>query len=205
MDQIINEKVRRELERQKIAEKDDRDQFRRDVDLSNHNLMMAREHNDNIEKRKEKLIDDIQINALEESWRQRCEFKKKRDLVNHIARKGQVEQIQRRETEMIKEKRQQKQENLLFNEHESSERQKLRENSWQHRLKCYHHGRELLEQTKAEELRDAAEKQKLNETLMLVAQERARCETSGLEFVKSCQDVLPLHPNLLIIQKGKKN
>jgi len=40
---------------------------------------------------------------------------------------------------------------------------------------------------------------------MLAAEERERCERMGKEFVKSFQDVLPLHPNLVVIQRGKKN
>lgn len=205
MDQIINEKIRVELERAQNAEKKDREHFRREVFGYLDHLMVTREHNQNVEKEKEKLIEDIRARESEESWKRRCEAKQKRELVNQIARIGQVDQIKRHEKQMIEEMNKEKHEIAAFNEREALERKKIREGLWQQRLKAYHYGCELMEQRKAEELRDLAEKQKLNETLMLAAQERDRCETMGREFVKSYQDVLPLHPNLLIIQKGKKN
>jgi hypothetical protein len=205
MDQMNNERIRQELERHQKAEKDDRDKFRREVFGYLDHLMVTREHNENVEKEKEKLIEDIRVKASEDHWKQRCETKHKRDLVNQVARIGQVDEIRRRELQMIEEISKEKHENAMFNEREALERQKIKEACWQQRIKAFHYGRDLLEQRKAEELRDLAEKQKLQESLMLVAQERDRCETMGLEFVKSFQDVLPLHPNLLVIQKGKKN
>lgn len=205
MDQIINEKIRVELESAQNAERKDREHFRREVFGYLDHLMVTREHNENVEKEKEKLIDDIRAKEMEERWKQRCELKQKRELVNQIARSGQVDQIKRQEKQMIEEMSREKHENLVFNEREALERKKIKDASWQQRIKAYHYGCELLEQRKAEELRDLAEKQKLNESLMLAAQERDRCEAMGREFVKSYQDVLPLHPNLLIIQKGKKN
>lgn len=204
VDQMINEKIRKELQKAEDAEKADKEQFRRDVFTFLGHDMMTREHNKSVEREKDKLLDDIQVKSAEDEWRNRCETKQKRLLVNQIARIGQVEQIKRIEKQMIEESAKEKEENAAFNEREMFERRKIKEAQWQQRLKAYHYGRELMEQRKAEALRDLATKQKLNEQLMLAAQERERHEVIGHEFVKSCQDVLPLHPNLLIIQKGKK-
>ena len=167
--------------------------------------MVTREHNKNVEKEKEKLIEDIRVQADTEQWKNRCEKIQKSQIVNKVARVGQLEEMKRRERERIEEITKQKQENDVFNQRESLVRQTLKETAWQQRLKAFHYGNELLEQRKNEELRNLAEKQKLDESLMLIAQERERCETMGREFVKSYQDVLTIHPNLFIIQQGKKN
>lgn len=204
MDQMINAKIYAELQKAKNDEKCEREQFRREVFGYLDHLATTREHNLNVEKEKEKLIEDIRVKTVEDQWKQRCEVKQKREIVNKIARIGQFEEMQRREKERIEEIARQKHENEVFNLKESLERQKQREAAWQQRISNYRYGCELMEQRKSEELRKLAEKQKLEESLMLVAQERERCETAGREFVKSCQDVLPLHPNLLIIQQGKK-
>lgn len=204
-DQLINERIRQDLLRAEKAERDDREQFRRDVFTYLDHLMSTRRHNSQIEREKEKLIDDIRAKALEDEWQKRCETKQKRVLVNQIARVGQVDQIRWQEKKMIEEASKEKHENAEFNAREMMERQRLKEMQWQQRLKAYHYGRELMDQRKSEELRDMAAKQKLNEDLMLAEKERQKCESMGHEFVKSCQDVLPLHPNLVIIQRGKHN
>lgn len=205
LDQIINEKIRKELKQAEDVERADKEQFRRDVFTYLDHLLMTREHDRSIEREKEKLLEDIRVKADETEWRNRCELKQKRLLVNQIARIGQYEEMKRIEKQAIEESSKEREENASFNEREMLERRKLKEAQWQQRLKAYHYGRELMEQRKAEALRDMATKQKLDEQLKLAAQERERSETIGHEFVKSCQDVLPLHPNLLIIQKGKKN
>lgn len=205
IDQMINDRIHNEMKRQQNKEKEERDQFRRDVFSYLDHLMVTRQHNENVECEKEKLIEDIRQKAAEDEWRLRCDAKKKRFLVNQTARLGQVEQIKLQEKQLINEAAKLKNENEAFNEREMFERQKIKESQWQQRLSAFRYGRELLEQRKTEEIRDLAEKQKLNESLMLAEQERKRCETMGKEFFKTYQDVLPLHPNLLIIQKGKKN
>lgn len=204
MDQMINEKILAELQKAKNDEKSEREHFRREVFGYLDHLATTREHNLNIEKEKEKLIEDIRVKAAEDQWRQRCEFKQKRENVNKIARISQFEEMKRREKERIEEIDRQKRENEVFNQKESLERQKQKEAAWQQRLANHRYGCELMEQRKAEELRNLSEKQKLEESLMLIAQERERRETTGMEFVKSYQDVLPLHPNLIVIQQGKK-
>lgn len=204
-DQAINEKIRKDLEVSQIAEKTEKEQFRRDVYNYLDQLMIIRHHNKNVESEKEKLIADIQAKHDEDSWKSRCDTYQKRLLVNQNARRGQVQQIKIQEQLMFEEAAKTKHENSLFNERERLERLKIKESKWQQRVKAFNYGRELMEQRKSEELRDATEKQLLNETLMLASQERERCEMMGLEFVKSHQDVLPLHPNLIIIQRGKHN
>lgn len=157
------------------------------------------------ESEKEKLIDDIRQKKIENEWKKRCELKKKRDLVNQQARSIQVHQIMEQEKAKIREAAEEKAYNLSFNERESNERIKLQEEKWKHRVKGHHYGQELLEQIKMEQLRDLEVKQKLEEQLKLAAIEREQRETMGREFIKSCEDVLPLHSNLLIIRKGKAN
>lgn len=154
---------------------------------------------------KEKLIDDIKKQRNENEWIKRCEFIKKRELVNQQARSIQVHQIIEQEKKKIRDAAKESEENLKFNERELNERMKLREEKWKDRVKAHHYGQELLEQRKMEHLRDLAEKQKLEEQLKLFAIERDQRETMGREFVKSFEDVLPLHSNLLVIRKGKSH
>lgn len=203
-DQMINEQIRKDLEKCQSDEKADREQFRRDVFTYLDHLMMTRHHNATVEREKEKLLEDIRKKAAEDEWNQRCEMKQKQMLVNKVARTSQFSEIKRIEKSMKEEAARCEEENAAFNEREMMERRKIKEAQWQHRLKAFHYGRELMEQKKAEQLRDLAAKQKLTEQILLAAQERERCETMGREFVQSYQDVLPLHPNLVIIQKGKK-
>lgn len=204
MDQIINEKIRMDLETDIKAERAEKERFCRDVFTYLEHLSATRHHNDTVEREKEKLLEDIRVKTNEDEVRKCCEAKQKRLLVNQVARLGQVEQIKRIEKLMTEEALKEKKENEMFNERELLERVKIREAQWQQRLKAHRYGRELMEQRKNEELRDAAEKQNLHERLVLAAQDREQSETMGNEFVNSYQDVLPLHPNLLIIQKGKK-
>lgn len=203
-DQLNNERVRQELARQKLAESSDRQQFQREVFCYLESRMMAREHERNVECKREKLISDVQSKAAENEWIERCRLQQKRKLVNQVARLGQVEQIKRREQGMIDTASRERQENAIFNERENLERQHLRYSRWQQRLKAYDYGCGLQDQIKSEHLRDLAEKQKLNEQLMLADKEREKHEAMGLEFVRSFQDVLPSHPNWMVIQKGSK-
>lgn len=204
-DQMINEKIRKELESKQKSEKEEREQFRRDVFLYLDHLMTTRHHNKNVECEKLKLIEDIRKKTDENEWNDRCEARQKRLLVNQVARLGQVHQMRSQKKAAIEEAAKEQEENSAFNIRELKERKKIQEAKWQQRLKAYDYGRELIEQRKSEELRDLAEKQKLSESLMLAAQERERHESMGNEFVKSYQDVLAIHPNLRIIQKGKHN
>lgn len=203
-DQLNNERARQELARQELAEKNDRQQFQREVFSYLENHMVTREHERNVDCKREKLISDVQSKAAEDEWIERCRLQQKRKLVNQIARLGQVEQIRRREQGMIDAASREKQENAAFNERENLERQHLRYSRWQQRLRAYDYGCGLQEQIKSEHLRDLAAKQKLNEQLMLADKEREKHEAMGLEFVRSFQDVLPSHPNWMVIQKGSK-
>ena len=204
LDQIINEQIRQDLERDQKVETYEKEQFRRDVFSYLDKLMMTRYHNKNVEKEKEKLIEDIRVKLAEDEWQRSREFNQKRQLVNKIARLGQVEQMKRQEKQMFEEAVQEKKENKVFNEREMMERQTIEEQKLQQKLKALRYGRELLEQQKNEHLRNLAEKQKLNEEILIAAKERERFEAMGHEFVKSYQDLLPLHPNMVIIKKGKK-
>lgn len=203
-DQLNNERIRQELERQKLAEKNDRQQFQREILSYLENHMMTREHERNVECKREKLINDVQFKAAEDEYVERCRLQQKRKLVNEIARLGQIEQIRRQKQEIIDAAYREKQENAVFNERENREREKLRHFRWQQRLQAYDYGCGLQEQIKSEQLRDLAAKQKLNEQLMLAEKEREKHEAMGLEFVRSFQDVLPSHPNWTVIQKGSK-
>lgn len=193
---MINAQVHLQLEKKLEAEKAEKEQFRRDVD----ELKMARQYYKDVEKAK-----DIGNKAFEDEWNQKwIRFgADEREEINKLARLGQLEQIKRSERLMKEEVKKEREDNFNFNEREMLERQKNKEARWQQRLKAFRYGRDLLEQKREEELRNLAEKQKLNERLMLADQEREKCGTMGCAFVNSYQDVLPLHPNLLIIKKGK--
>lgn len=204
MDQLINERIKRDLERDQNAEISEREQFRRHVFGYLEDLATTRHYNQNVEIKKEKLIEDIRVKLDADDWQRSYEAKEKRQLVNKIARIGQVQQMKRKENLMFEEELKEKEDNKMFNEREMMERQNIKEAQWQQRLKAFRYGQELMEQRKDKELRDMAEKQKLNEELLLAAKEQEKFEAMGHEFVKSYQDMLPLHPNLLIIQKGKK-
>lgn len=204
LDQLINERIQRDLERDQNAERAEKEQFRRDVYSYLEDLEMTRYHNKNVEKEKEKLIEDIRVKLADDEWQRSCEFKQKRQEVNRIARTVQVHQMKSQERQTFEDAVKEKAENKVFNEREMMERALIEESKRQQKLRALRYGRELMEQRKAEELRDLAEKQKLHESLTLAAQERDRMEAMGQEFVKSYNDLLPLHPNLLVIQKGKK-
>lgn len=149
----------------------------------------------------DKLIEDIRIRAASVELRECKNEKQKRLLMSMDTRRGQLHQINQNELQLIKNASKKKQEDFLLNEFVMKDRQKLKET--QLNLKCFaqNYGRELLEQCKAEELQQLQEKQMLDETLLKDAHERQRCETMGKEFVNSYQDVLPLHPNLILINK----
>lgn len=204
IDQIFNEQIQHELEKEVEARKAEEAHFQREVNHYLDYLRQQRQRLDLEEKEKEKLIEDVRKKKCDDEWIKRCQSYKQRLAINEDARKGQRHQIftqeKLKQDEAIKEKHF----NCSFNDREMKEREKLKEEKWQHRLKAFRYGQELMEQQKLEELKRKAEKQKLEEELMLIEKERQRCEEMGKEFVKSSQDVLPLHPNLRIILKGKK-
>ncbi|CRL04768.1 CLUMA_CG017828, isoform A [Clunio marinus] len=204
-DQMINERIKREIRMKEEAERIEREHFRLNVFTYLDHLMKTRRHNENFEREKEKLLDDIHKKTLEKEWNERNQFNQRRLIANKTARLGQLEQIRKKELSENQEIEKEKKENFVFNELEMIERDKIRENLRKQKFKAFHYGRELLEQQQEEKLRDLAYKQKLNEELLLAEKERQRHEAMGHEFVKSFQDVLPLHPNLLIIQSGKHN
>lgn len=203
VEQRINDRIRNELERHEMAQKSDRELFQRQVFHYLEHLMKTRHENELTEREKQKLVDDIRMKITEDDWKICCEQKQKRLLINQSARCGQIDQIRQQEKIMTAEIAREKHENEIFNEREMLERQRIKEEQWQTRLQRYRYGQELLEQQKTEELRNLAQKQKLDEELLKIAQEHERCEKMGSEFVNSYQDILPLHPNMLIIRRGK--
>ena len=203
MDKVINEQIRTELSKRTNVETNDREQFRRDVFSYLDNLLENRQHNRKVESDKEKLIEDIRAKASEDEWHKRCEFHQKRKLVNKSARLGQFEQIQKNEHNIFLDILKQKQENHILNQRELLERQNIKEEELQRQNLKLIYGRELLEQHKTKQLQDFAQKQREDEQQKQATEEVEKFEKSGYEFVKSCQDVLLLHPNILIIQKAK--
>lgn len=156
------------------------------------------------ESEKEKLIEDIRQKKNEMEWARRCEFRYKRELINKEARAIQIHQIKEQEKMRLREAEKEKEENFKFNERELNDRLKLNEEKYMKKVKAKLYGKELMEQKKLEELRDLAEKQKLDEHLKLAEIEREQKETMGREFIKSYQDMLPIHSNLLIIRGAIK-
>lgn len=204
LEKELNLKIQKELELDAERRKVECENFRQSVFDYLESFIETRRHHEQIEREKEKLNEEIMRKFNEEQIKNQKEFYKKRKVVNEVARLGQLQQIYEQKQNVLEELTKIKAENFKFNERENFERQKIIEENYQKRLQAYHYGCELKEQKKSEELRNLAEKQKLEETLMLAEKERERHETMGREFAKSLQDVLPLHPNLLIMQKGFK-
>ncbi|KAL7030011.1 hypothetical protein ACKWTF_006475 [Chironomus riparius] len=203
LEKILNKKIENDMIKEENARRSDQEHFRSEVFHYLDYLRKTRHQNDIEQCEKEKLIDDIRKKRNENEWIQRCEFVKKRELVNQQARSIQVHQIIEQDKMKIRDAAKEREDNLKFNERELNERMKIREEKWNDRVKAHHYGQELLEQKKMEHLRDMAEKQKLDEQLKLFAIERDQRETMGREFIKSFEDVLPIHSNLLVIRKGK--
>lgn len=67
------------------------------------------------------------------------------------------------------------------------------------------YGKFLLEQVNEENVRKKKEKQELEDSLLKIKLEKEHFEAVGKEFVDSYVDVLPLHPNLRIIEKFSAN
>lgn len=204
-EQNLNMKVAEELRKLNKEKQTEAEEFRRSVFDFLENLVEVRRHHDTVEREKAKLANDIHHKFVETQFNEHVQLAKKRQAVNDVARLGQVHQIRDLEKCAIEAAARQKADNFAFNEREAMERRRLVEESYQRRLNAYRYGRELMDQKRAKELQDIAERQKLNEELMLAEKERERFERRGHEFAKSYQDVLPLHPNLLIMQKGLKN
>lgn len=204
LEKELNRKIQEQLERDLASKKLECENFRRSVFDYLESFVETRRHHDQVEREKKKLNEEIMKKFNEEQTASQKEFVKKREIVNETARSGQLQQIYEQKQSALEELAKMKAENFEFNERESRERRRIIEENYQKRLQAYHYGCELKEQKKSEELRNLAEKQKLEETLMLAEKERERKETMGREFAKSLQDVLPLHPNLLIMQKGFK-
>jgi hypothetical protein len=204
LDEIFGDEVRKELQKEEEMRKNEFTHFKREIMHHLDYLKMSKEQQAMEEREKEKLIEDIRRVKCDGDWYKRCDFYKKRAEVNQEARRGQVFQMNELKDQKRRETNMEKQFNDFFNQKEMKEREMLKEEKWQHRLKKFNYGQELMQQQKDEELLCLAEKQKQEEELMLVEKEQLRCEEMGKEFVKSSQDVLPLHPNLRIILKGKK-
>lgn len=203
-EQYLNKKIAEELEKHNKEKQNESEDFRRSVFDYLENLIEVRRHCAAVEREKEKLANDIRHKFVENQFNEHVDFARRRQVINDVARRGQVHQIREQEKCAIEEAARQRADNFAFNEREVNERQRLVEESFQRRLSAYHYGRELMEQKKSKDLLDLAEKQKLEETLLLAEKEREKFERRGHEFAKSYQDVLPLHPNLLIMQRGLK-
>lgn len=132
-------------------------------------------------------------------------FQKKRDFVNIDARRIQFAQIQKQEQDLIEEKIVREQEDYELNLVIDKQRKEIKEKERQKQIEAERYRKFLIEQIRDGELRKAAEKQKLEETIMLVEEERNRFDNMGKEFVNRFEDVLPLHPNLRIIQGFNQN
>lgn len=204
LEQQLNRKIAEELQKQVKEKQNESEDFRRSVFDYLENFVEIRRHCEAVDKEKEKLAHDIHHKFIENQFNEQVKFAKERRVVNDVARLGQVRQIREQEKYAIEAAAREKAENLAFNEREASERRRLVEESYQKRISAYRYGRELMEQKRSKELQDLTEKQKFEETLMLAEKERERFEKRGHEFAKSYQDVLPLHPNLLIMQQGLK-
>lgn len=164
-------------------------------------MKKVRQDNCAVEREMDKLIEDIRVRVVSEELRECRNVKQKRLLMSIEARRGQLQQINQHELQLIKDAAKKKQEDYLVNEFVLKDCQKIKDTQLNLKNVALNYGRELLEQCKAEELQRLQDKQILDETLLKVAHERQRSETMGKEFVNSYKDVLPLHPNLILINK----
>lgn len=203
-DKIICEEIHNDLKKLEETRRNESAHFKREVRHYLDYLQVCKNQNMTEEHEKEKLNDDIRRLKCDLDWIKRCDFHNKRAAVNREARSLQVWQIKEQQKQKYQESILEREYNKAFNEKEIKERNLLREEKWQQRLKNFRYGQELLEQAKQEQLRRLAEKQKLEEEIKLIEQERLRWEERGKEFVKSFQDILPLHSNLQVVLKGKK-
>jgi len=203
-EQHLNMKVAQELDRLNKQQQDESENFRQSVFDYLENLIEVRRHHAAVAEEKEKLANDIRHKFVESQFSEHVELAKRRQVVNDIARQGQVYQMRDQAKCAFEDAARQRAEDFAFNEREMKERRRLIEENFQRRLHAHRYGCELMEQKKAKDYQELAEKQKMDEELMLAEKERERFERRGHEFAKSYQDVLPLHPNLLIMQRGFK-
>lgn len=204
LEQHLNTRIAAELARLDKQKQNEAEDFRQSVFDYMENLIEVRRHHAAVDAEREKLANDIRHKAVESQFSEHVELAKKRQVVNDIARLGQIRQIRDQERISSEETVRQRAENFAFNEREAAERRRLVEESFQRRLHAHRYGCELMEQKKAKDYQELAERQKMDEELMLAEKEREKFERRGHEFAKSYQDVLPLHPNLLIMQRGFK-
>ncbi|CAO1411828.1 unnamed protein product [Diamesa hyperborea] len=200
-ERIFEEQTLKEIEKEKLIRAADRDCFKREFCANLEHLKKVRQDNCAVEREMDKLIEDIRIRVASEELRESRNVKQKRLIMSMEARRGQLHQINQHELQLIKDAAKKKQEDYLVNEFVLKDRQKIKDTQLNLKNVALNYGRALLEQCKAEELQRLQEKQILDETLLKVALERQRSETMGKEFVNSFQDVLPLHPNLILINK----
>lgn len=206
LEKINNEKSLQQLMKDEAMKKDEALNFKRGVFHYLDYLKKSKFQCDLEEREKEKLIADIRKQKNEDDWKRRCDLRKQRLVVNQQARDGQLLQLALQNKSKIQQALIEQEEHQRFNERELHDRNMLREEKWKNRLNAYNYGKELVDQGKNEKIRDQHEKQKLEDQLKLVAIERDRYEKLGMEFVKSSEAefLLPLHPNLRIIKKGKR-
>jgi hypothetical protein len=119
---IVNAKFLNELQKAKSAEKTQNERFCRDFFGNLDHLMVTREHNKNVEKKKDKLIEDIIVKAVENQWKQCRGNKQKQDLLNKTARLCQFDEMKWRKKGKIEEMIRQRQENEIVNKQEMMER-----------------------------------------------------------------------------------
>ncbi|CAO1383440.1 unnamed protein product [Diamesa serratosioi] len=201
LERIFEEQTLKEIEKEKVARAAERDYFKREICANMEHLKRVRHDNCVVEREMDKLIEDIRIRVAAEDLRKCRNVKQKSLLMSMEARRGLLHQINQNELQLIEDASKKKREDLIFNEFVLKDRQKMMNNQLNLKSAAQNYGRELLDQCKAEELQHLYQKQMLEETLLKDAQERQRCETMGKEFVNSFQDVLPLHPNLILINK----
>lgn len=178
-----------------------KDCFKREFCANIEHMQKVRHDNCVVEREMDKIIEDIRIRVAAEDL-QKCRNVKQKSLIMSMeARKGQLHQINQNELKLIEDTSKKRREDLLFNKFVLKDRQKIKDNQLNLKSAAQNYGRELLEQCKSEELQHLHQKQMLEETMLKIAQDRQRCETMGKEFVNSFQDILPLHPNLILINK----
>lgn len=151
------------------------------------------------------MTDDVSNKAQQESIIQRDNDRARAYLVNLEARRGQEKQIQQREKLRQEERAEHKEYGDWVDRDVEDHRMLEVVVARRQKVAAEKYRKFLLEQINEEGVRKKREKQELEDSLLKIKLEREHMEAVGREFVDSYVDVLPIHPNLRMIEKYNSN
>lgn len=151
------------------------------------------------------MTDDVFNKAKQESIIQRDNDRARAYLINLEARRGQEKQIQQREKLRQEERAEHKEYGDWVDRDVEDHRMLEVVVARRQKVAAEKYRKFLLEQINEEGVRKKREKQELEDSLLKIKLEREHMEAVGREFVDSYVDVLPIHPNLRMIEKYNSN